>query len=155
MSALPQLLTGRGAFAPVRNILQGIELKQLGVRPDLAPHSIYEELWHLVYWQELLLAWARGEARVLPARAAESWPASQAPADLAEARELVRRFLEGINAASRLASSDQLDAVVYERYTLRALLESLLAHNSYHLGRIVLLRQLIGIWPPPGGGESW
>lgn len=156
MSALEQLLTGQGAFAPVRNILQGLELKQLGVRPDLAPHSIYEELWHLVYWQDLLLAWMGGEVRHLPKTAAESWPLKSAPDDLQEARTLVRRFLEGVNAARKASrNTSSLDAVIHGKYTVRSTLESLMAHNSYHLGRIVLLRQLIGIWPPPGGGDSW
>jgi hypothetical protein len=39
--------------------------------------------------------------------------------------------------------------------TVREQLESLTAHNGYHLGRIVLLRQLLGIWPPPAGGDTW
>jgi uncharacterized damage-inducible protein DinB len=39
--------------------------------------------------------------------------------------------------------------------TVREQLESLGAHNAYHFGRIVLLRQLQGLWPPPSGGFSW
>jgi hypothetical protein len=39
--------------------------------------------------------------------------------------------------------------------TVREQLESLAAHNGYHFGRIVLLRQLLGAWPPPKGGFSW
>ena len=39
--------------------------------------------------------------------------------------------------------------------TVREQLESLAAHNHYHFGRIVLLRQLLGDWPPPSGGFSW
>jgi hypothetical protein len=39
--------------------------------------------------------------------------------------------------------------------TVREQLESLGAHNAYHFGRIVLLRQLMGLWPPPSGGFSW
>ena len=27
--------------------------------------------------------------------------------------------------------------------------------NSYHLGQIVLVRQLLGAWPPPGAGLTW
>ena len=29
------------------------------------------------------------------------------------------------------------------------------AHNAYHLGRVVLLRQMMGSWPPPSGGLTW
>jgi hypothetical protein len=39
--------------------------------------------------------------------------------------------------------------------TIREQLESLAAHNAYHLGRVVLLRQLQNNWPPPDGGDSW
>ena len=28
-------------------------------------------------------------------------------------------------------------------------------HFSYHLGQIVLLRQELGAWPPPRGGDTW
>jgi len=39
--------------------------------------------------------------------------------------------------------------------TVREQLESLVAHNAYHFGRIVLLRQLLRSWPPVSGGFSW
>lgn len=29
------------------------------------------------------------------------------------------------------------------------------AHNSYHAGQAVVLRQLLGMWPPPSGGLTW
>jgi uncharacterized damage-inducible protein DinB len=39
--------------------------------------------------------------------------------------------------------------------TVREQLENLAAHNAYHFGRIVLLRQLLGAWPPASGGYTW
>jgi hypothetical protein len=39
--------------------------------------------------------------------------------------------------------------------TIRDQLISLASHNAYHLGRIVVLRQLLGAWPPASGGFSW
>ena len=39
--------------------------------------------------------------------------------------------------------------------SIRDQLESLGAHDAYHFGRIVLLRQMLGSWPPPSGGFSW
>jgi uncharacterized damage-inducible protein DinB len=30
-----------------------------------------------------------------------------------------------------------------------------IVHNTHHLGQVVLLRRLLGAWPPPGGGDSW
>lgn len=156
MTALPKLLTGEGAFANVRNVLEGIEFKQLGQRPEGAPHSIFEELWHTVYWQDLVLDWIEGGDRPAPDHAAASWPQEPAPADLREGRELVRTFLEGVNRAIAHASdAERLDTPVRGTRTVRSLLETILAHNSHHLGKIILLRQLLGNWPPPSGGDTW
>ena len=38
--------------------------------------------------------------------------------------------------------------------TVREQLESLAAHNAYHFGRIVLMRQIAGAWPPASGGDT-
>jgi len=29
------------------------------------------------------------------------------------------------------------------------------AHNSHHLGQVVLLRLMLGAWPPPSGSYTW
>jgi len=28
-------------------------------------------------------------------------------------------------------------------------------HNSHHLGQIITMRRLLGLWPPPGGTITW
>ena len=28
-------------------------------------------------------------------------------------------------------------------------------HGVYHLGQVVTLRQGLGLWPPPSGGDTW
>jgi len=28
-------------------------------------------------------------------------------------------------------------------------------HGTYHLGQVVLIRRMLGAWPPPGGGDTW
>jgi uncharacterized damage-inducible protein DinB len=79
--------------------------------------------------------------------------------------DLCRRFLSGVNEAAAIADGDaqKLESVVLcpspsnptRRMTVREQLESFAAHNAYHLGRVVLLRQLLGSWPPPSGGLTW
>ena len=44
-----------GEFAPRTYILEGLTLQDVGTRPPGAPHSIYEELWHTVVWQRVVL----------------------------------------------------------------------------------------------------
>jgi hypothetical protein len=28
-------------------------------------------------------------------------------------------------------------------------------HSSHHLGQVVTIRQLLGLWPPPAGALTW
>jgi uncharacterized damage-inducible protein DinB len=39
--------------------------------------------------------------------------------------------------------------------TLEAVFMQMVAHNSYHVGQIAMLRQALGAWPPRGGGDTW
>jgi uncharacterized damage-inducible protein DinB len=78
---------------------------------------------------------------------------------------LCQRFFRGVHQAAEAAGDEvRLDVVVrcpsrpgnpVREMTVREQLESLAAHNAYHFGRIVLLRQLKGVWPPTSGGFSW
>jgi uncharacterized damage-inducible protein DinB len=39
--------------------------------------------------------------------------------------------------------------------TLEAVLGQMVAHNSYHLGQIAMIRRALGAWPPKAGGDTW
>ena len=117
---------------------------------------------HMAFWQEISLDWVQGKPTPYPLHASEGFPT-----DLSASWDSVReRFLAGTQNAAAIANdTERLEVTVAcptnpERnrpadMTVREQLESLAAHNAYHLGRVVLLRQLLGIWPPPDGGDSW
>jgi uncharacterized damage-inducible protein DinB len=166
MNELARALIGSSAFAPAKNILQAIHEAVALERPaaaiGTAPRSIYEEVWHMAYWQEISLDWVQGKPTPYPAHADEGFPTNfNEPWD-----DLRERFLAGTQNAAAIANdTDRLEHTVAcptnpERsrpadMTVREQLESLSAHNAYHLGRIVLLRQLLNSWPPPDGGDTW
>jgi len=35
------------------------------------------------------------------------------------------------------------------------MLQAIASHTSYHAGQVVLVRQMLGTWPPPSGGVTW
>jgi uncharacterized damage-inducible protein DinB len=114
----------------------------------------------MAFWQEISLDWVQGKATAYPEHAVEGFP-SNAEEPWETLRE---RFLAGTQNAAAIANdTERLEALVacprhndtQRAMTVREQLESLAAHNGYHLGRIVLLRQLQGNWPPPDGGDSW
>lgn len=164
MNELARALIANSAFAPPKNILQAIPESMSHQKPSTgtnsAPHSIYEEVWHLAFWQNVTLDWVQAKATPYPEHASEGFPA-----DSTEPWESLRgRFLAGTQNAAAIANdTEHLEQMVAcprhnepnRAMTIREQLESLAAHNAYHLGRVVLLRQLLNIWPPPDGGDSW
>jgi hypothetical protein len=110
------------------------------------------------------LDWVQGVETPFPAQPADGFP-SEADTAKEDWDQLRQRFFAG----NRLAAAAALNESRWEIpvrcpsrpgepvrvMTVREQLESLAAHNTYHFGRIVLLRQLHGAWPPPSGGYSW
>jgi len=163
MNELARALIGNSAFAPPKNILQAITETQAHQKPkgqSIAIRSIYEEVWHMSFWQEITLDWVQSKPVPYPEHAAEGFPT-----DVSEPWDGLReRFLAGANNAAAIANdTERLEVSVacprhnepLRTMTVREQLESLTAHNGYHLGRIVLLRQLMKNWPPPDGGDTW
>ena len=164
MNELEQILVGDSAAAPPDSILQGIESELAHRRIAGAPHTIYEELWHIAFWQQITLDWVRGTETPIPEHAAAGFPDERNMAS--EDWEQLRRRFFNLSEQAVASARDEIrlqqpircpsrPGLPVRIMTVREQLESLGAHNAYHFGRIVLLRQLLGIWPPASGGFTW
>ena len=152
--AIQHSLSGEGAHAATYDVFSGLDWKLAGVRPENAPHSVYQLLNHMQYWQEWVLKWLDGSRPPIPKRASSSWPGDAAPASRKTWDGAVRRFRAGIEALSR--RSREADLVSRDGAKSRLeMLQTIASHNSYHAGQVVLLRQVLGAWPPPSGGLTW
>jgi uncharacterized damage-inducible protein DinB len=135
-------------FAPREHIVT-VPFAYVGVQPGASHHSIFEELWHTTKWQTFVLQLARSEA-VRSDYQEDDFPAVQAPEDEDVWRVLVEEFLRGSEAAAELAGdTNALEVRLADGLTVRERLEMLAVHNAYHMGKIVSLRQLLGVWSPP------
>jgi hypothetical protein len=52
MNELEQVLTGDSAHTPPAIILEGLPSEAAHGTVAGAPHTIYEELWHIAFWQQ-------------------------------------------------------------------------------------------------------
>lgn len=161
---LAQALVSESAHAAPDHILEGLPDELVHRTVDGAPHTIYQELWHLTFWQEITLDWISGIETPYPAKMNDPFP-TEAQTVAEPWEELRTRFLKGAEkAASTAADQSRLTTTVrcpsrpgrpVRLMSVQDQLISLAAHNAYHFGRIVLLRQLLGVWPPPSGGFTW
>jgi uncharacterized damage-inducible protein DinB len=164
MNELENALVGDSYAAPPAHILEGLGDDLVHRAATGAPHTIYQELWHFAYWQQITLDWIDGIETPYPEQPSCGFP-TQAEVDDESWAQLCRRFFDGSRKAAALTHvAEKLEQVIrcpsrpgapVRTMSVREQLESLAAHNAYHFGRIVLLRQLNKAWPPPSGGFSW
>ena len=135
-----------GEFPARDRLLSGLTLEQVTLRPDGASHSIYEELWHVVAYQQSIIAAGDPDGDRYP---------NAAPEHEQQWHDLVRVFMDGARAAAALEQTPERLAVEIEPgVTMADELNSVAVHNAYHLGKIVALRQRIGAWPPTESSDA-
>jgi hypothetical protein len=135
-----------GEFLARADILSGLTLEQVALRPDGASHSIYDELWHAAAYQRFVVEREK--------EAGDAYP-SAAPEHEQQWHDLVGRFLDGARDAAALGQSpERLALEVEPGVTMADELHCVAVHNAYHLGKIVALRQRIGAWPPKAVAEE-
>src|ERR1041384_8598872 len=78
-----------GEFPERAHLLSGLTLEQVTLCPDGASHSLYEELWHVVGYQQSV---------IVPGEPAGDFYPSAAPEHERQWHDLVRVFLEGARA---------------------------------------------------------
>jgi uncharacterized damage-inducible protein DinB len=148
------------AFAPPAHVLEDLSGSDTSRRLEGAPHTIEEIVAHMVFWQEWFLNRCRGVDTPPPQRASDGWP----PVAVGSWDQTHQRFLDGLKDAVSLGSDDARSAArlappiafpPLAHYTLRDALTHIAVHNAHHLGQIVMLRQLLGRWPPPSGSWTW
>jgi uncharacterized damage-inducible protein DinB len=162
-STLRELLRGQRAHADPIACVEGLTPELAGRRVNGFPHSIWQLVFHMNYWMDYELKRIRGERPAYPAQADGSWPPAPATANEAEWQQASMEFRTLIEKLSALAGSHDLDRKVESMhasqeprdYSVRDVLWQTMAHNSYHIGQITMLRRMLDAWPPQGGGDTW
>jgi uncharacterized damage-inducible protein DinB len=158
---LRSLATFQGAFQPPAVVLEGLSEEQALAKVPGAPHSIAEIVAHMWYWQDLFNRAAQQGFSGFPEHAPEGWPAVAA----GEWDALRERFLACAGRTQELAVScerldekllrDDYPLPLWQRETAGSGLVHAVIHSSHHLGQVVTLRQLMGLWPPKAGSLTW
>ncbi|THF88820.1 DinB family protein [Deinococcus sp. KSM4-11] len=149
---LPKLFRGGQAFVGVEASLSGLTDEQAATRPAGLPHSVAELVAHVNWWNRWMLDIIEmGTAQPYPKRAADTWPEMGA-GDWGRVRTEFYDLLARVD--THAARPDLANPVNHEE-TIGELLADFALHTAHHFGQIVTVRQALGAWPPPGGGDTW
>jgi uncharacterized damage-inducible protein DinB len=155
-----QLLIDTAPHIPPRHALEDLAAEDAERRLPGAPHSIAEIVAHAAFWNDWFCARCEGAGEAMPGSAAPGWPAVP-PGSWPAVRQ---RFLAGLERAATLGAvpgrleqpvSPPIEAPMLAHHTVGDALVHLASHNAHHLGQVVLLRQLLGRWPPAAGSWTW
>ena len=144
------LLEGGHAHAKFDEVAGGFPSDRAGIRPKGASHSAWEILEHMRIAQNDILRFTLSADYVSPDWPEGYWPANPAPEEKDGWSRSVRDFQKDLEEFVSLIRDPARD--IYKKFpwgTGQTLLrEALLIadHNSYHLGELVLVRRLLGIW---------
>jgi uncharacterized damage-inducible protein DinB len=149
---LASLLGSGDAHVTLDAALEGLTAADRGARPPGQPHTIWRLLEHLRIAQWDILEFSRDPRHASPAWPEGYWPAADAPRDEGEWRQCRERYAADLAAFRALVEDPAQDLFTpFPWGSGQTLLrEALLLadHQAYHAGQIVLLRQLLGSWPP-------
>jgi len=147
---LSRVLDWEDAHAGFDAAVEGIPQEFRGARPKGAPHSPWQLLEHLRICQRDIVEFCRHPGYV-ELKFEDYWPPGVAPPTEAAWDESVVAFRRDRDALKALAADPDMDlfAAIPHGTGQTCLRELLLVadHNAYHVGQLVLLRRLLGVWP--------
>lgn len=155
-----ELLVETTGYMPPARALEGLSGQDAERHASATVHSIAEIVAHMSFWQDWFVKRTRGEDAPLAAPASLGWPAVE-PGSWERWQD---RFLRGLDDAAAIGlDASRLDAPVtppiefppLAHLTNRDALVHIATHNAHHLGQVITLRQVMGLWPPPAGSWTW
>ena len=152
--AASRALSGTNSHVGPAKVLAGLDWRLAGQRPNGIPHSLFQLVNHMSYWQEWAVKWLDGKSPKAPKHAAGGWPGNVSPANRTEWERAARRFRDTLLELDRRSRQGDLLSKRGKMTRLDMLL-AMASHVSYHTGQVAFLRRQLGAWPPPSGGVTW
>ena len=149
---LGRLLAWEDAHVGFDTAIEDIPADLRARQPAGLPYSPWQLLEHLRRTQRDILEFCRNPRYQELKWPDDYWPSSPGPSSSAEWDESIRQFRQDRKALQELAADPNmdLDARIPQGQGQTYLRELVLAadHAAYHLGELIVVRRLLGIWGP-------
>lgn len=147
---LSNALAWHDAHATFDDVVDGIPADARGTQPAGVPYSAWQLVEHLRITQRDILDFCVDSDYAEKKWPDDYWPSSPAPASEAAWEESIRAYAADREALQALAAetSLDLDAKIPGGSGQTYLRELMLVidHSAYHVGQLVLVRRLLGLW---------
>lgn len=148
---LAAILDWEAAHATYDAAVDGVPPEMRGRQPEGLPYSLWQLVEHLRITQSDILDFCRNaEYRELQ-WPDDYWPDSAAPPSPEAWDDSIRRYRADRDALKALAADEEVDLFARIPHgTGQTYLRELLLvadHAAYHVGQLVAVRRLLGIWP--------
>jgi hypothetical protein len=144
------LLGGGHAHVSFDSAVAALPAAARGMRPADLPYSPWMLLEHMRLAQWDILDFSRNPGYVQPDWPDDYWPKNPDPPNAAAWAKSVAAFRRDLRAMIALVKSPKIDlfARIPHGGGQTILREALLVadHNAYHLGQLIVVRRLLGVW---------
>jgi DinB family protein len=147
---LLDLLKGGNAHVKFDEVVKDFPEGLRGKKPQGQPHTAWRLLEHMRIAQWDIVEFSRSSKHVSPEFPDEYWPEGEAPPSAAAWEKSVKQFRADLKGMEDLVANSKTD--LYARIPWgdgqTVLREALLVadHNAYHLGELLMIRRLLGVW---------
>jgi uncharacterized damage-inducible protein DinB len=145
------LLQGGHAYATFDTIVKNFPFEMTGKKPKGFDHSAWQLLEHIRITQWDIVEFSISADHISPKWPEEYWPKENAPAGEKNWHNSVKAIKTDLKKMQDLVTNPKTDlfAKIPHGTGQTILREALLIvdHSAYHLGQIVMLRKILGIWP--------
>ncbi|HZP16427.1 MAG TPA: DinB family protein [Terriglobales bacterium] len=149
---LVELLDGGQAHATFDAVMAGFPAKVRGEIPKGLPHSAWMLLEHMRLAQWDILDFCINPKYKMMKWPEDYWPTAPAPSSPAAWESSIKAFRSDLEKMKKLVSNPKTDlfAKIPWGDGQTILREAMLVadHNAHHLGQLIDVRRLLGIWKP-------
>jgi hypothetical protein len=145
-----RLLAWEDAHVGFDKAVNGIPVALRGKRPSRLPYSPWQLIEHMRITQHDILDFCRNPSYQQHTWPEAYWPSSAAPPSARSWTESIRQYRADRQALQDLAADPTIDlaATIPHGSGQTYLREIILAadHTAYHVGELLVVRRLLGIW---------
>ncbi|MFX0063096.1 MAG: DinB family protein [Candidatus Hermodarchaeota archaeon] len=147
---------GKDTHVDALKALKGLSAADARNEPSQGIHSIWANLYHILFWHNITRDAVRGAEIDWKSIQGKDWPIPEEMKDDSKWSELVATFEQSIEEAKEILEMSDLSQSIpsWGGMSIAEAMFIIAQHNSYHIGQIVITRQLMGKWPPPKNAES-